>query len=33
MSGAFLLCTKLGACIECWPMFMKIYDNYKFDDT
>ena len=30
MAGAFLLCTKLGANINCLPMFQHVYDNYDF---
>lgn len=30
MAGAFLLCTKLGATINCYPMFHQVYQNYKF---
>ncbi|KAK3611476.1 hypothetical protein CHS0354_032758 [Potamilus streckersoni] len=29
MSGAFLLCAKLGAQIDCKSMFDKIWNNYK----
>ncbi|XP_013419648.1 atypical kinase COQ8A, mitochondrial isoform X1 [Lingula anatina] len=32
MSGAFLLCTKLRAKIQCKEMFDKIWDNYKFEE-
>ncbi|XP_064622079.1 atypical kinase COQ8B, mitochondrial-like [Lineus longissimus] len=31
MSGAFLLCTKLNAKIDCQPMFEKFWNNYEFD--
>lgn len=30
MSGAFLLCAKLKAKINCKPMFDEIWNNYKF---
>lgn len=29
-SGAFLLCSKLGAAFNCYKMFQKIYSQYKF---
>ncbi|XP_071794918.1 atypical kinase COQ8B, mitochondrial-like [Asterias amurensis] len=31
MSGAFLLCTKLGAKIQCKELFDVIYSKYQFD--
>ena len=31
MSGAFLLCAKLGAKVSCKEMFQEAWDNYKFD--
>lgn len=30
MVGAFLLCTKLKAKINCYHMFRSAYDSYKF---
>nr|KAG5695949.1 hypothetical protein BaRGS_017530 [Batillaria attramentaria] len=30
MSGAFLLCVKLGSRVECKDLFDDIWDNYKF---
>lgn len=30
MSGSFLLCTKLGAVIECKSLFDKIWKDYTF---
>lgn len=30
LSGAFLLCAKLGANISCRSMFEDVYNNYKF---
>ena len=30
MSGAFLLCSRLGAIIPCKPLFDDIWTNYKF---
>lgn len=30
MSGAFLLCSRLGAAISCKPLFDEIWNNYKF---
>lgn len=30
MAGSFLLCTKLGVSINCYPMFQKIYNNYTW---
>lgn len=30
MSGAFLLCAKLKAKINCKPMFDEIWNNYQF---
>ena len=32
ISGAFLLCTKLNAKINCRKVFDSIIENYKFDD-
>lgn len=29
MSGAFLLCTKLNAKINCYEMFRTTYENYR----
>ena len=31
MSGAFLLCTKLGAKIHCKELFDAVYSRYQFD--
>eukprot|EP00794_Sanderia_malayensis_P020192 gene20192-22168_t len=31
MSGAFLLCSRLGSKISCKEMFDKAWENYKFD--
>lgn len=31
MSGAFLLCAKLKAVVDCKSMFNRLYDMYKFD--
>ncbi|XP_022093105.1 atypical kinase COQ8B, mitochondrial-like [Acanthaster planci] len=31
MSGAFLLCTKLGAKIRCKELFDVVYSRYQFD--
>ena len=28
MAGAFLLCTRLGAVINCHPMFQHVYQRY-----
>ena len=28
MAGAFLLCTRLGAVINCYPMFQYVYQRY-----
>ena len=35
MAGAFLLCTKLSAQINCRRIFVPVWENYKFasDDT
>lgn len=30
MSGAFLLCAKLGANIPCKSLFDRVYADYKF---
>jgi len=30
LSGAFLLCTKLGAVFNCHTIFQRIYNQYKF---
>jgi len=30
MAGSFLLCTKLSAKINCYPMFQKVWNEYKF---
>ena len=32
MSGSFLLCAKLGASINCKPLFDEMWQSYKFDD-
>lgn len=32
MSGAFLLCAKLRAKIQCKRLFDKCYANYKFSE-
>ncbi len=29
-AGAFLLCAKLNAKINCYSMFQEAYNNYKF---
>ena len=29
MSGSFLLCTKLGAVINCRPMWEEVWKNYN----
>ena len=31
MSGAFLLCAKLGAKIHCKELFDVVYSRYQFD--
>ena len=31
LSGAFLLCAKLGAKISCRGMFEDVLNNYRFD--
>ncbi len=31
LSGAFLLCAKLGARIECRSMLMNIYNKYSLE--
>lgn len=31
MSGSFLLCAKLGASINCKPLFDEVWEKYKFD--
>lgn len=28
-TGAFLLCSKLGAVFNCYEMFQRIYNQYK----
>ncbi|XP_059160263.1 atypical kinase COQ8B, mitochondrial-like [Physella acuta] len=33
MSGAFLLCAKLRAKVDCRTMFDDIWNNYQFGDT
>ena len=33
MSGAFLLCAKLGAKINCYKLFDDVWKNYKFSDV
>lgn len=33
MSGAFLLCAKLRAKVDCRTMFDNIWKNYEFGDT
>uniref|UniRef100_A0A0A9WTR4 Chaperone activity of bc1 complex-like, mitochondrial n=1 Tax=Lygus hesperus TaxID=30085 RepID=A0A0A9WTR4_LYGHE len=33
ISGVFLLCSKLKVQIPCRPMFMDIYNNYKFGEV
>lgn len=30
MSGAFLLCSRLGAVIPCKQLFDDIWENYRF---
>ncbi|XP_073249145.1 atypical kinase COQ8A, mitochondrial-like [Porites lutea] len=32
MSGSFLLCAKLGASINCKPLFDEMWQSYKFDE-
>jgi aarF domain-containing kinase len=32
LSGAYLLATKLKAVVSCGPIFMEIYNQYKFDE-
>ena len=29
MSGIFLLCTKLGAVVDCSKLFNVVYDEYR----
>ena len=31
LSGAFLLCAKLGAQISCRAMFEDVWNSYRFD--
>ena len=31
LSGAFLLCAKLGAQVSCKSMFEDVWNSYKFD--
>jgi aarF domain-containing kinase len=33
MSGAFLLCAKLKAKINCKPLFDEVWNNYKFAEA
>lgn len=33
MAGAFLLCAKLGANINCHPLFQNLWNDYKFSDV
>jgi aarF domain-containing kinase len=33
MSGAFLICAKLDAKINCKPMFDEVWNNYKFSQA
>lgn len=33
MSGAFLLCSKLQARIDCHSLFADVWNNYKFGDV
>lgn len=30
LSGVFLLCSKLKVKLACRPMFLNVYDEYKF---
>ncbi|KAK9837477.1 hypothetical protein WJX81_005202 [Elliptochloris bilobata] len=32
LSGAFLACVKLRACVPCRELFYRVYDRYVFDD-
>ncbi|KAI8914258.1 ABC1 family-domain-containing protein [Gorgonomyces haynaldii] len=32
LSGCFLLCTKLGARVDCLKIFQDIYDGYSFSE-
>ena len=32
MSGAFLICTKLRARINCYDIFQDIWKEYKYQD-
>lgn len=33
MSGAFLLCAKLGSRVNCKAMFDSLWENYKFGEV
>ena len=33
MSGAFLLCVKLGSVVDCKAMYDRVWNNYKFGDV
>ncbi|XP_076463711.1 atypical kinase COQ8B, mitochondrial-like [Babylonia areolata] len=33
MSGAFLLCVKLGSRVDCRTMFQEVWRNYRFSDN
>ncbi|XP_039294170.1 atypical kinase COQ8B, mitochondrial isoform X2 [Nilaparvata lugens] len=33
LSGVFLLCSKLNIKMDCRPMFLNVYKNYKFGDA
>ncbi|RZF39889.1 hypothetical protein LSTR_LSTR010517 [Laodelphax striatellus] len=33
LSGVFLLCSKLKIKMDCRPMFLNVYQNYKFGDA
>ncbi|KAL4238301.1 Atypical kinase coq8a [Mactra antiquata] len=33
MAGSFLLCTKLGAKVDCRSLFEPLYENYQFSDN
>ena len=32
MSGAFLLCSKLGVQVKCKPLFEDAWNNYRFSE-
>ncbi|KAL8624392.1 Atypical kinase coq8a, mitochondrial [Nucella lapillus] len=33
LSGAFLLCIKLGSRVDCKTMFQRVWSNYRFGDV